>query len=96
MEDIHSSKQNVVEAEDTRSRELDGERCSRTRTGWVSPQPVKKGCGEWVSRRIMVTFREIGNKNEEQTWVEKNKFSLAQFLFDMSTDHADTRKLEIT
>ena len=78
MEDIHSSKQNVVEAEDTRSRELDGERCNRTRIGWVSPQPVKKGCGEWVSR-IMVTFREIGNKNEEQTWVEKT--SLVWHIF---------------
>lgn len=60
-----------MEAEDNKNRDLDGGKSSRNRIDWMSTQLVKEGYGEWVSRRIMVTFREVGNKKEMPVWVGK-------------------------
>lgn len=55
-----------MEAEDNRNRDLDREKAVEI-IGWMSTQLIREG--EWVSRRIMVAFREVGNKKEEQVWV---------------------------
>lgn len=47
-----------------------------------------------MSRRIRVVFREVGNKKEE-IWGGKTHLVWYIFLFDVSTNHAGTRKLEI-
>lgn len=51
-----------MEAEDNRNRDRDREKAVEI-IGWMSTQLVREE--EWVSRRIMVAFREVGNKEEE-------------------------------